>query len=116
MGNPIINPIDENSPVTQSTEKQTVRKSSIFGINVLIFFIYYVLTLILVTSNQDMFMYLLLLYIPHSILLFVFSVIQFFRKERRKAAILGFTAIVLFIIGFGACALPFFTGIIHIEI
>lgn len=91
-----------------------VKKSKVFIINILIFIVYYLIAFFLIKSNGELVL-LLGLYIPHTIILFILSFIRFFKGQFREAALYAFTAIALVVIGFGACAVPFFTGIINIE-
>ena len=98
------NPEPTMMPPVQPLVPATKSRTHIFGPNLLIFVVYYIATLGLLSSKANSGAFLLLaLYVPHTLILIILSLIRFFKKQTRSAAMYAFTAIALGVIGFGAC-------------
>jgi tryptophan-rich sensory protein len=92
-------------------------KSHIFSTHLLVFVVYFVGAMMVIQNNPNSgAIFLLALYLVHGLLLIIFSIIRFVRKQPREAAMYGFTALAIIIIGFGACTASIFSGFTGLEI
>jgi len=99
------------NPSPNNTNPKEKIGMSIFGANLLIFIAYYLVTFFSIYTYRtyaEILMWLLGLYVPHVLILFIISLKRYFRSQTRDAALYALTAFALLIIGFGACTAAFF--------
>lgn len=86
------------------------KKLSIFTINLIIFFVYYIIVLLGLQINESFIGGLMILYIFHAFILFILAIIRLIRKLPKDAAHFALAACAILIIGFGLCTATFFAG------
>jgi hypothetical protein len=85
-------------------------KNSIFRNNILAFLIYYVGSIV-IAQNQyllGMGFWLLGLYVPHLLILFIISAVKYRKGALKESAQYALTALTLLVIGFAGCTAGFF--------
>lgn len=110
---------NDQSNEIKNIQIQSKKKMNVFGVNLLIFACYYILGIILGGNSVG----IGLVYsgpMLHAIILGILSIIDgvrgFLQKRKTNAGKYFLTAILILIIGFGACAIAFTGGLIDISL
>ena len=94
-----INSLDELG--NQDSNDNKIKK--IVGINFLIFLVYYVTAFILLKMDSEVSFFYIYLYPLQALINFIIAGVNLSRKEYKSASAYFLSAILLLIVGFGAC-------------